>query len=203
MDPIPPQGPDEKGNNSEIGDQGTRSGKELFVKFLPLVKAFAFWFLLVIIVHLPGVKEDFREMVVGFTTHSTVLMGKLLFLPVERIGFSSITVDGYPMEIIVECTAYNFYLFVISLVLFAHWPWRKKLVNLLLFLTVIFVVNNLRFFAMGYIGRYHPQLFDTTHDYVWNILFGFLIFGLWLWRDRASNPDLRKTIPAYETKEDR
>lgn len=169
--------------------------KELLIKLLPLVKAFALWFLLVMIVHIPGIKENFRDMFVGFTTGSTVLLGKILFIPIERLGFSIITVNGFPMEIIVECTAYNFYLFAIALALFANWKLRHKLTNLLIFMGIIFLMNNLRFFAMGYVGRYYPELFDTTHDYIWNILFGFMIFGVWAWRDKVNNPDFRPKDP--------
>lgn len=165
--------------------------KELLIKLLPLIKAFALWFLLVLIVHIPGIKEEFRNMFVGFTTNSTLLIGKMLFIPIQKAGFSGIIIDGFSMEIIVECTAYNFYLFAIALAVFANWSLRYKLINLLIFFVVIFLTNILRFFAMGYVGRYYPQIFDTTHDYVWNILFGFMIFGVWAWRDKMNNPDFQ------------
>ena len=163
--------------------------KELLIKLLPLIKAFALWFLLVLIVHIPGIKEGFRNIFVGFTTSSTVLIGKILFIPIEKLSFSAIKLDGFSMEIIVECTAYNFYLFAIALAVFANWSLRHKMINMFIFLGVIFITNILRFFAMGYIGRYYPDIFDTTHDYVWNILFGFMIFGVWAWRDKVNNPD--------------
>lgn len=99
------------------------------------------------------------------------------------------------MEIIVECTAYNFYLFAIALAVFANWPVRFKFINLLIFFAVIFFTNILRFFAMGLVGRHYPEFFDTTHDYVWNILFGFMIFGVWAWRDKANNPDFKPNEP--------
>jgi len=169
--------------------------KELLIKLLPLIKAFALWFLLVIIVHLPFVKEGFRNFFVGFTTGSTVVMSKILFIPIERMGFANISLNGFNMEIIVECTAYNFYLFAIALAVFANWSFKHKLINLLIFLGVIFLTNNLRFFAMGFVGRYYPELFDTTHDYVWNILFGFMIFGVWAWRDKVNNPDFKPKEP--------
>jgi exosortase/archaeosortase family protein len=165
--------------------------KELLIKLLPLIKAFAFWFLLVIIVHIPGIKEAFRNMFVGFTTSSTLIIGKMIFIPIQRLSFSSIMVDGFPMEIIVECTAYNFYLFALALAIFANWSLKHKIINLLIFFGVIFLTNILRFFAMGYVGRYYPQFFDTTHDYIWNILFGFMIFGVWAWRDKLNNPDFK------------
>lgn len=174
--------------------------KDYLKKLLPLIKSFAFWFLMVIIVHLPGIREDFRTLFVGFTTGSSVVLGKILFLPIARIGFSTIVVNDFPMEIIVECTAYNFYLFAIALVVFANWSTRHKFINLGIFLATIFLVNNIRFFAMGYVGKLYPDLFSTTHDYVWNILFGFMIFGLWAWRDKLCNPDFKpKTSKGDQT----
>jgi exosortase/archaeosortase family protein len=180
-----------KDQHKAVRPQKPLFSKELLIKLLPLIKAFAFWFLLVLIIHIPGIKEGFRNMFVGFTTNSTVLVAKMLFIPIQKLSFSTITLGGFTMEIIVECTAYNFYLFAISLAIFANWSLKHKLINLLIFLGVIFFTNILRFFAMGYIGRYYPELFDTTHDYVWNILFGFMIFGVWAWRDKADNPDFK------------
>ena len=183
--------------------KATRSGgsakpffsKELLMKLMPLIKAFALWFLLVMIVHIPGIKEGFRNVFVGFTTNSTVIMAKIFFIPIEKISFSSISLNGFPMEIIVECTAYNFYLFALSLAVFANWSVRHKIINLLIFFGIIFLTNNLRFFAMGFVGRYYREFFDTTHDYVWNILFGFMIFGVWAWRDKVNNPDFKPKEP--------
>ena len=187
--PMPTATPDKKQKPQK--PQKPLFNKELLIKLLPLIKAFALWFLLVLIVHIPGIKEEFRNFFVGFTTNSTIAMGKLFFIPIQKLGFSTITLDGFSMEIIVECTAYNFYLFAIALAVFANWNLKHKLINLLILFVVIFLTNILRFFAMGYVGRYYPQIFDTTHDYVWNILFGFMIFGVWAWRDKLNNPDFQ------------
>jgi exosortase/archaeosortase family protein len=188
--PIPATKPEKKQKQ-----QKPIFSKELIIKLLPLLKAFALWFILVLIVHAPGIKDAFRNFFVGFTTTSTIIMGKIFFIPIERLSFSSITVDGFSMEIIVECTAYNFYLFAFSLAVFANWKIKYKFINLLIFLGVIFLTNILRFFAMGYVGRYYPQFFSTTHDYVWNILFGFMIFAVWAWRDKINNPDFQPKDP--------
>lgn len=166
--------------------------RDYLKKLMPLIKAFSLWFILVIIVQLPGIKEAFRDFIVGATTTSTVILGKVLFIPIERTGFAGIRVNDFSMQIIVECTAYNFYLFAFALAIFAEWKWKHKLINFLIFFALIFFVNNLRFFAMGFVGRHYPELFDTTHDYVWNILFGFLIFGIWAWRDVKTNIHLKK-----------
>ncbi len=169
--------------------------KELLIKLLPLIKAFALWFVLVMIVHIPGIRDGFRNVIVSFTTTSTSLIGKMLFIPIKQLSPSTISLSGFIMDIIVECTAYNFYLFAIALAVFANWSIRHKLINLLIFIGVIFFTNIIRFFAMGYIGRYYPDFFSTTHDYVWNILFGFMIFGIWAWRDKVNNPDFQPKDP--------
>lgn len=193
QNPMPTAKPEKETKSQK--PQKPLFSKELLIKLLPLIKAFALWLLLVLIVHIPGIKEAFRNLFVGFTTNSTIVMGKLFFIPIQKLGFSTITLDGFSMEIIVECTAYNFYLFAIALAVFANWNLKHKLINLLIFFVVIFLTNILRFFAMGYVGRHYPQIFDTTHDYVWNILFGFMIFGVWAWRDKLNNPDFQPKDP--------
>lgn len=175
--------------------------KELLIKLMPLIKSFALWLLLVLIVHLPFIKDAFRNIFVGFTTFSTVAISKIFFIPIQRIGYSTISLDGFTMDIIVECTAYNFYLFALALAVFGNWSIRHKFINMLIFIGVIFVTNNLRFIAMGYVGRYYPEFFSTTHDYVWNILFGFMIFGVWAWRDKMNNPDFKPKDPDHATEE--
>lgn len=194
--------PDEKreisGNDNPGQGQAKPTFKDYMARLMPLIKAFALWFILVTIVQLPFIREDFRDFIVNLTTASTVLVGKIFFLPIERTGFENIQVSGFSMEIIVECTAYNFYLFAVALSLFADWKWKKKIINFIIFIGVIFFVNNLRFYAMGYVGRYYPEFFDSTHDYVWNILFGFMIFGIWAWRDGKDNIHLKE----MKTKED-
>jgi exosortase/archaeosortase family protein len=190
-----PAGSLKKNTPKAAGPKKPLFSKELLIKLLPLIKAFALWFVLVLIVHIPGFKEGFRNFFVGFTTYSTYIIGKIFFLPIEKPGFSHITLGGFSMDIIVECTAYNFYLFAIALAVFANWSIKHKFINLGIFLGVIFLTNILRFFAMGYIGRYYPVMFDTAHDYVWNILFGFMIFGVWAWRDQKNNPDFKPKEP--------
>jgi exosortase/archaeosortase family protein len=81
-----------------------------------------------------------------------------------------------------ECTAYNFYIFVIYLSLLSPVAWKQKLYTLVIFLLAVFIVNNLRFITVGYIGKYSATMFHYVHDYLWNILFGFMVFLIWVWR---------------------
>lgn len=157
--------------------------KALINSLKPLLWAFIAWFVINAIVHLPGIREPFNQFFVHFTTHAAYWFGTVLFLPVEMPNVPFLTVNGFNMRVVMECTAYTFYLFGIVLVLFAQWPVRHKLTSLGIILAGIFIINNLRFISMGYLGSYRPELFDLIHDIVWNVLFGFMVFGLWAWRE--------------------
>ena len=156
--------------------------KKLLISFKPLIIAVVLWFVSIMIIHLPAIKNEVSYFFIKFTLDSAVGFGKLLFLPVESYGFPNITVSGYTMQIVMECTAYNFYIFVIYLSLLSPVNWKQKLYTLLIFLAAVFIVNNLRFITVGYVGKYSETMFHYVHDYLWNILFGFMIFLIWAWR---------------------
>jgi len=155
-------------------------------QLMPLLYAFLGWFVINTIIHLPGIKGYVNTFFVNFTTHSAYLFGKVLFLPVEMSQVPFLSVNDFTMRVIIECTAYTFYLFGIMLVVFARWPLRHKFISLGIILLGIFIMNNLRFISMGYLGSFRPDLFDLVHDIVWNVLFGFMLFGLWVWREMSS-----------------
>ena len=163
-----------------------QSGETWFQKFKPLLYAFVSWFVLLAILHLPGIKDFVRYIMVGVTHTSAIVTGKLLFLPVVDKGYPVLDFAGFSMRVILECTAYNFYLFVLMITIFAPWTIRQKLINLAVFTGVIFMVNNFRFLIMGAIGRYYPAMFVHLHDYLWNILFAILVFMIFLWADSRS-----------------
>ncbi|RLD41551.1 MAG: hypothetical protein DRI89_09595 [Bacteroidetes bacterium] len=164
--------------------------KEAFKKFLnqfkPLMIAVALWIITLMILHLPAIKDDVAYFFIKFTLDSSMLFGNILFIPVESHFFPNISVNGYTMTVVMECTAYNFYIFIIYLSLLSPVKWKQRLITLLIFLVAVFVVNNLRFVTMGYIGLYSEQLFHYVHDYLWNILFGFMVFLIWAWRYKST-----------------
>ncbi len=168
--------------------------KEAYIqKFKPLLFAFISWFILLALLHLPGIKDFVRYVMVSFTHSSAIVMGKLMFLPVADKGYPVMDFAGFSMQVILECTAYNFYLFVLMITVFAPWTLRQKLINLAVFAGVIYITNNLRFLIMGAIGRYYPAMFDNIHDYLWNILFAILVFMIFLWADSRSGNQIFAT----------
>ncbi len=135
-----------------------------------------------LILHLPAIHHDVIRFFVTFTVDSVVLLGRITGLPIYSSGVPYLAVAGYPMIVIMECTAYNFYVFVIFLSLFSPVKWKQRFITLAIFIPSVFVINSLRFISMGYIGLFYPQHFENIHDYLWNILFGFLVFIIWVWR---------------------
>ncbi|MDZ7743256.1 MAG: archaeosortase/exosortase family protein [Bacteroidota bacterium] len=166
--------------------------REFMRQFKPLLIAVALWLLTINLIHLQFIRDEVQHFFVSFILESSVLFGKMLFLPVSSPAFPYITVSGYTMEVIMECTAYNFYIFVIYLSLLSPVSWKNRIITLLVFLAAIFVINNLRFIVMGYIGKHNPELFDYIHDYLWNILFGFLVFLIWMWRYQPAMDKLKQ-----------
>lgn len=160
--------------------------REYMQKLKPLLYAFVTWFGILAILHIPFIKDYLRQIMVGFTHGAAIFTGKLLFLPISDKGTPVLDYDGFGMKVILECTAYNFYLFVLMITLFSQWSLKDKFINLGIFIGVIFILNNMRFILMGIIGKMHPHLFETIHDYFWNILFGITIFLVYVWADRRA-----------------
>jgi len=165
--------------------------KKMMLSFKPLIIAVVLWFATITIIHLPAIKNEVADHFINFTINSAVGFGKILFLPVETNSFPNITVSGYTMQVVMECTAYNFYIFVFYLSLLSPVAWKQKIYTLVIFLLAVFIVNNLRFITVGYIGKYSATMFHYVHDYLWNILFGFMVFLIWAWRYKDS---LEETI---------
>jgi exosortase/archaeosortase family protein len=164
-----------------------REAKIKFRKqFVPLMIAVLLWVVTSMILHMPSVKNEVATFFINFTIQSSLLFGKIFFIPVLSPSFPFLVIGGYHMQVVMECTAYNFYVFVIFLSLLSPVSWKQRLLTLLIFLFAVFVVNNLRFITVGYIGSYSQDLFHLVHDYLWNILFGFLVFLIWAWRYNKS-----------------
>ncbi len=91
-----------------------------------------------------------------------------------------ISLNGASLKIIYECTAYSYYIFIISMVSFSPWKTSQKIWGGVIILIITTVLNATRFFSVAWIIRKHPQHLDIFHDYVWNILFAVIIFLTYL-----------------------
>ncbi len=166
-----------------IKKQEKKAAQKKFLKdFIPLIVAVVLWVITLSLLHLPSIKNEVQYFFTNFTINSTLLVGKLLFIPIQSHNFPNITVDGFTMKVVMECTAYNFYIFVIFLSLLSPVRFKQRIITLIIFLGAVFIVNNLRFIVLGYIGQHSASVFHFLHDYLWNILFGLMVFIIWAWR---------------------
>lgn len=166
--------------------------KELLLGMLPLIKAFGLWILLVGIVALDYIKFRWISMVfVHFTTYLTFGLSKILFVPVRLLGhgtfnigafeanYDSIMINSYPMLIELECSAYQAYLAMVSLIFFAKWDFRNKIKWGSSIFVILALINSFRIVLLGVIGKKFPSFFDLIHDYVWNILMVVILWGIY------------------------
>ncbi len=177
----------------EANKQAKAAAKKKFIKqFIPLIVAVILWIATSVILHLPFIKNQVATLFINFTLNSSLLFSKMFFIPVSSPAFPFLTIHGYTMKVVMECTAYNFYIFVFFLSLLSPVRWKQKILTLLIFMVAVFIINNLRFITVGLIGSYSESLFHIVHDYLWNILFGFLVFLIWAWRYNTASPSEKK-----------
>lgn len=112
--------------------------REAIESLKPLFYSFALWGIFMGIIYIPVIHDYLMDFFIKFVINSTVFIGNLLFIPVKSHQFPLISVSGYTMKVIFECTAYNFYFFALALVIFAKWKIIDKLINLGIFLLSIF-----------------------------------------------------------------
>jgi len=127
---------------------------------------------------------------VSFTHKAVIATGKILQLPVSDGGVPVLNFSDFGMKVILECTAYNFYIFIFMISVFMPWSLKNKAINFGIMTGVIFIANKMRFLIMGAIGNFSTNVFYSIHDYFWNILFALLVFLIILWSDGRSGKPL-------------
>ncbi len=178
----------------KLSDKEVKSQKrkELFKELLPLGKSFTLWILLVVIVAWDYTNHQWFSMAfVHYTTHLSIWISKLFFIPARIIGegvgtittievnYISVSINNFPMIIELECSAYHAYLAILALTVFSPWKLKHKFIGGGIIFASLSAINSLRIVGLGIIGRKYPQIFDLMHDYVWNILLVIIIWGLW------------------------
>jgi exosortase/archaeosortase family protein len=185
--------------------QGKTQYKELFKALLPLMKSFALWMVLVIIVAWDYTNHRWFSMLfVEFTTYLSWALAKLMGIQAAVLGhgssmmttlevnYLSIVIHNYPMIVELECSAYHAYIAMIALVIFSSWTVKQKLINGAFIFTILALINSLRIILLGVIGRKYPEIFNIMHDYIWNILLVIVIWGLWEVIDRRMQNKKQK-----------
>ncbi len=132
-----------------------------------------------------------QAFVVPFTTMVAQVSGSLLMLFGEEMTVNGcqLTSPRFAVTIYNGCNGLITSLIFISGVLAFPARWPAKILGVLGGLLAIQAINLVRIMSLFYIGIYLPDLFNSSHIFIWQsivILFGV---GLWmLWADRFASP---------------
>ena len=132
-----------------------------------------------------------QAFVVPFTTMVANVSGHLLMLFGEdmTVNGCQLTSPRFAVTIYNGCNGLITSLIFISGVLAFPARWSAKILGSIGGLLVIQAINLVRIISLFFIGIYLPDLFNSSHIFIWQsivILFGV---GLWmLWADRFASP---------------
>jgi archaeosortase B (VPXXXP-CTERM-specific) len=94
-----------------------------------------------------------------------------------------VTIDGFSLEIIDECTAVFSSIVYCACILAYPTTVRNKGLGVAFGIPALYAINILRLVVITFVGLSAPQLFDFVHVYLWQasfIIFVVIIFLLWL-----------------------
>jgi exosortase/archaeosortase family protein len=113
-------------------------------------------------------------------------VGALAGITVTRSA-DVLTVNGFAMQVIDECTALNYVIILgTAILLYRRHSIGYRLAGVALAIPAIVVVNAFRLVVTGIAGSISRKWFDYVHEYLWVALFALLIFAMWkLWADRS------------------
>jgi exosortase/archaeosortase family protein len=118
----------------------------------------------------------------GFMEFTAQITGFMLNLTGRGVKVIDIVVSSsqFSFQIVDLCTAIMPMMIFTAAVLAYPSRVKEKLLGLLIGLTGIFVVNQIRLVSLFYIGAYAPGIFETAHLLVWQSLMILLAIGLWM-----------------------
>jgi len=163
--------------------------KKLSSVYFRLILSVITWIILTGILFIPAVKEIVHPMMINFTGKSLLFFGNIFGFRVAIPEYPMIEIFYFRMKIVFECTAFNYFIFAFALVLFSKWTIKRKLINFLIYIFVIYILNLMRFFVMGWVGRNFPDLFENIHNYFWNIFFALVVLVLWVITNEKVSKD--------------
>ncbi|MBI5075296.1 MAG: archaeosortase/exosortase family protein [Nitrospirae bacterium] len=103
-----------------------------------------------------------------------------LSVPIVRSG-TQLTFAGFPMEIVLECTALHYMIiFVAGVLAFRSHSLFYRASGIIIGTLAISLMNILRIGVIGFIGRYFSSLFTFVHDYLWQGFFALFVLLLWI-----------------------
>ena len=148
---------------------------------------FAALFIIAVTV-LPNLMKPLFRPALAVTMATTNALGNLLGLTMTNSG-DIITVNGFAMQIIDECTALNYvFILALAILLYTRHSIGYRIKGVAVATGIVITVNAIRLIVTGLAGTISLQVFHFVHEYVWVVIFALLVFGIWkVWADREFN----------------
>ncbi len=113
------------------------------------------------------------------------IMGVILSLAGLKVAVNgaALTISGFSLEIIDECTAVFSAIVYCSCVLAYPTTLKNKGIGIAFGVPSLYAINILRLFVLVLVGIHHPDMFEFVHVYLWQasfIIFVVVIFLGWL-----------------------
>ncbi|NMX22065.1 exosortase H [ANME-1 cluster archaeon GoMg4] len=96
---------------------------------------------------------------------------------------ATLSINGFGLEIIDECTAVFSSIVYCSAVLAYPTTAKNKGLGIVFGVPSLYAINILRLSILALVGIYHPDMFEFVHVYLWQasfIIFVVVIFLMWL-----------------------
>ena len=102
------------------------------------------------------------------------------FTSKTSISGNLVTLDGFAVKIIEECTgAFEVIIFAAAVMAFPT-SWQKKAIGFAFGIPLLYAINVFRIIVLLIVGRYFPDIFEFMHIYFWQATLIFMITGTWL-----------------------
>ncbi len=125
----------------------------------------------------------------GIMLHVKSVITLILSAIFSLIGMDVVTrgavlsINGYSIEIIDECTAIFSCIVYCSCVLAYPATRKQKSLGILVGVPCLYAINIVRIFILTLVGMHNPNMFEFMHVYLWQasfIIFVVVLFLLWL-----------------------
>lgn len=121
----------------------------------------------------------------AFTARSVQLGANLLGWEASTQS-TTLTVKGFPVEVIAECTGLLAFFVFLACILAYPTNLKKKLIGIFAGIIVIYILNIIRMLCLIAVGIWAYKHFDFVHTYLWEGVFIIVVLMLWLvWLDRV------------------
>lgn len=119
----------------------------------------------------------------------TIFMTKAMCLLLGLAATSNadiITVNGFAMRIITQCTALHYIIIIATaILLYTRHSIQYRLAGLVVSVVAVVIANAVRLVVTGVIGSISWDAFVIMHDYLWVAAFSLLVLALWIvWAEK-------------------